>query len=156
MDHRLQAAQGYAELGMFDEALAELDHLPEAAQKSEPALTMRVFVLMRSRNWKDALQACRDLCERYPLQSTGYLHGAFCLHEMDQTVEAREMLLSGPPVLLQEPTYFYNLGCYDAALGDMDQAIRHLETSFLMDDKFREIAKYDPDLKLLSSLWSAK
>jgi hypothetical protein len=34
-------------------------------------------------------------------------------------------------------------------LGNLDEASQHLETSFQMDKKFREIAKYDPDLKAI-------
>ena len=43
-------------------------------------------------------------------------------------------------------------GCYNAVLGNLDEAARHLETSFQMDKKFREIAKFDPDLKAVHGL----
>ncbi|HEY5740978.1 MAG TPA: hypothetical protein VIS99_00440, partial [Terrimicrobiaceae bacterium] len=68
------------------------------------------------------------------------------------TFEAKELLLQGPSSLLGEPTYHYNLGCYDAVLGNLDAAARHLATSFQMDKKFRQIAKRDPDLKVIHDL----
>jgi hypothetical protein len=71
---------------------------------------------------------------------------------MGRTQEAKQLLLDGPASLLSEPTYHYNLGCYDAILGNLDTAAQHLETSFQMDSKFREIAKYDPDLKAVHGL----
>ena len=71
---------------------------------------------------------------------------------MGRTIEAKQLLIEGPSSLLREPTYHYNLGCYDAMLGNLDEAARHLETSFRMDTKFREIAKYDPDLKAVHGL----
>jgi hypothetical protein len=37
-------------------------------------------------------------------------------------------------------------------LGNLDTAAQHLETSFQLDNKFREIAKYDPDLKAVHGL----
>jgi hypothetical protein len=71
---------------------------------------------------------------------------------MGRTWEAKQLLLAGPSSLLNEPTYHYNLGCYNAVLGNLDEATRHLETSFQMDKKFREIAKFDPDLKAVNGL----
>ena len=76
---------------------------------------------------------------------TGYIHGAFCLHELGRTAEAKTSHRRST-CLAMEPTYHYNLG-YHAVLGNIEEAVRHLETSFRMDGKFREIAKYDPDLK---------
>jgi hypothetical protein len=43
--------------------------------------------------------------------------------------------------------YFYNLGCYHAVLGNPEDAQSYLQMSFNMDEKFREIARYDPDLE---------
>ena len=53
--------------------------------------------------------------------------------------------------MLEEATYHYNLGCYDAALGNIEDAQAHLRASFKLDRKFREFAKTDPDLK---AVWS--
>ena len=143
------AAQGYAELGMFDEGLAELDTLPEIAQRDAKTLELRLAILMQAKRWKAALPISRDLCGSYPQRNSGYIHAAFCLHEIGRTAEARDMLLSGPATLHSEPTFHYNLACYECALGNTDLARVHLERSFELDKKFREFAKTDPDLKAL-------
>ena len=57
------------------------------------------------------------------------------------------MLLGGPSSLLNDATYHYNLGCYDVALGNIEEAQSHLRISFKLDKKFRELAKTDPDLQ---------
>ncbi|HEY8903903.1 MAG TPA: hypothetical protein VIM48_09350 [Chthoniobacterales bacterium] len=147
IERTLVAAQGYIELEMSSEALRTLDELPAEAQGREDVLQLRLFILMRGRRWQDAMDVCARLRESDPQQTTGYIHGAFCLHELGHTREAKELLLSGPAALLREATYYYNLGCYDAVLGNLEEAQHALEISFKMDDKFREIAKYDPDLK---------
>ncbi len=152
LERSLLAAQGYIELEMPDEALRELDSLSQEDQDREDSLQMRLFVFMRTKQWDDALKVCARLRRLYPECTTGYIHGAFCLHETDRTLEAKQLLLTGPTSLLREPTYHYNLGCYDAVLGNLEEAIRHLEASFEMDKKFREIAKYDPDLKPVHGL----
>ncbi|MEI6338620.1 MAG: hypothetical protein WCQ57_08575 [Verrucomicrobiota bacterium] len=152
LERSLLAAQGYIELEMIGEAMRELDALSAEDRGCKEARQMRLFVFMRSKRWDEALTVCRQLREGNPACAAGYVHGAFCLHEMGRTLEAKNLLLNGPPVLLTEPTYHYNLGCYNAVLGNLEEATRHLKTSFQMDQKFREIAKCDPDLKPVSGL----
>jgi predicted Zn-dependent protease len=151
-ERTLLAAQGYIELEMPGEALRELDSLPPEDQNEENVLQMRLFVLMKSQQWDGALTVCARLREECPACTTGFIHGAFCLHELGRTQEAKQLLMAGPASLRREPTFHYNLGCYDAVLGNLDDATLHLETSFQMDRKFREIAKYDPDLKAVKDL----
>jgi len=151
IERTLLAAQGYIELEMPGEALRELDELPAADQSCQEVLQVRLFIHMRGRRWRDAMRVCDTLRAADPQQTTGFIHGAFCLHELGQTREAKELLLKGPAALLREATYYYNMGCYDAVLGNLEDAQHALEISFKMDDKFREIAKYDPDLKEVMS-----
>ncbi len=152
LERALLSAQGYIELEMPDEALLEIDALSPKDQLREEVLQVRLFIVIRAKRWDAALTVCARLRATSPEGATGYIHGAFCLHEMGRTPEAKQLLLEGPPSLLSEPTYHYNLGCYDAVLGNLDEAAQHLETSFQMDRKFREIAKYDPDLKAVHGL----
>lgn len=146
LQHYLNAAQGYLELGMTDEALAELGRVPEDERAHADVEQLRVYILMRARRWTEALAACDALREGHPELNLGFIHGAFCLHELGRTAEAMQLLMEGPASLLREPVYFYNLGCYHAVLGNPEEARNFLQMSFNMDGKFREIARYDPDL----------
>ena len=150
MDRILQAAEGYGELGMFEEALAELLSLPDAQQHDLRVTQARLFLLLQFKQFQSALLVSQQLCESHPNLPVGYIHAAFCLHELGQTLEARETLIAGPQSLLEEATYYYNLACYNAVLGEMQQARAYLKTSFKMNKKFREIAEHDPDL---SAIW---
>ena len=143
----LLAAQGYFELGMLEDAKAELDSLPDSMQGTSDVLQMRLFGYIRVRRWEEALAVSRTLCRMLPKETIGYIHAAFCLHEMRRTAEAKSLLLAGPSALLNEATYHYNLGCYDAVLGNIEEAQAHLRVSFRLDKKFREFARTDPDLK---------
>jgi len=145
----IQAAQGYMELGMHDDALAELDSLVAAVRNRPDVLELRILVLIHAKKWDEALEASRKLCELRPEAAIGYIHTAFCLHELNRSGEAKSVLLSGPAALRDEPTYHYNLACYECMLGNLESAQAHLETSFSLDKKFRALAKDDPDLKAL-------
>ena len=148
-ERTILAAQGYSELGMFDEAIDELDSLPEETARNSTVIELRTVILMQAKRWKPALAAGRDLCRAEPEKTSGFIHTAFCLHELGRTAEARDLLLAGPDVLHAEPTYHYNLACYECALGHLDLARMHLEKSFELDKKMRDFAATDPDLAAL-------
>ena len=148
-ERTLLAAQGYRELGMVEDALSELDGLPAELERHATVLELRLVILMQARRWEQALKASRDFCQIEPEKTIGYIHAAFCLHELGQTIEARDTLLGGPTALHADPTYHYNLACYECHLGNLDLAQAHLDRSFQLDKKFREFARTDPDLEPL-------
>ncbi len=102
--------------------------------------------------WARALTVSRKLCQVAPHCSAGFLLAGFCLHELGKTAQAKKLLMKGLATLLREPIYYYNMGCYDALLGNAKSAQVHLLTSFKMDPSFRDIAKKDPDLKAIQEL----
>jgi predicted Zn-dependent protease len=146
-ERHIRAAQGYHELGMHRDALAELDAIEPSEWSGRPAvIEMRLIILMHARRWKEALAVSRKLTEAAPELPAGYIHAAFCLHELGRTREAKELLLSGPPALRNEATFHYNLACYECTLGETGSALTNLEASFAIDGKFRDFARTDPDL----------
>ena len=140
------AAQGYCELGMFSDALEQLDSLPDDARRGSIAVELRIVILMQAKRWKSALTSSRELCKLEPERPTGYIHAAYCLHELGRTEDARTFLINGPDSLHKEPTFHYNLACYECRLGQLDLARAHLEKSIELDKHFRDFAKSDPDL----------
>jgi tetratricopeptide (TPR) repeat protein len=141
-EQQIRAAEGYAELGMYSEALTELDQLPPEDQERLESLRMRVQVVLQTRDWNSGLKLSRRIAEIFPNESYGFIHAAFCLHELGEAQRAKETLLNGPPSLLD----YYNLGCYETVLGNLDQAKAYLRASFRLNKGFREIARQDPDL----------
>src|SRR4051812_10330903 len=104
-ERTILAAQGYSELGMFDDAIAELDSLPEHVAQNSTVIELRTVILMQGKRWKSALAAGWDLCRAEPEKTSGFIHTAFCLHELGRTAEARDVLLGGPDSLHIEPTF---------------------------------------------------
>lgn len=148
-ERRLQAACGYAELGMLVESLKELDAIPSRLQRRPEVLQLRLHHSMRQKRWAYALRVSQALCRVAPDMGAGFLHAGFCLHQLGKTDEARKLLMKGPVALLKEPIYYYNLGCYEALLGNVHDAEANLQISFRMDSSFRDLARRDPDLKAL-------
>jgi predicted Zn-dependent protease len=124
-----------------------LGQLDAEHQERLEVLRMRVDILLRKQDWEDALRLSLRFCAVNPNQPYGYVHAAFCLHELGRTSEAKQTLLDGPASLLDEPVYYYNLACYDTVLGNIEQAKVYLRASFRLDKSFKTMAKNDPDLK---------
>ena len=134
---------------MHREALFELDQIDATLAGRPEVIEMRLLILMHAKRWKEALSASRKLCVIAPETAAGYIHAAFCLHELGRTRDARDILLQGPPALQREATFHYNLACYECALGEIEEAYTHLQASFAIDRKFRDFAKNDSDLEPL-------
>lgn len=149
---KVSAACGYAELGMYRESIAELDAIEPRMQNRPEVLQLRLHHLMRQKRWAQALRVSQSLCRVAPDCGTGFLHAGFCLHQLGKTLEAKKLLITGPVALLKEPIYYYNMGCYEALLGNVHGARENLRISFKMDASFRELAKRDPDLKALHAV----
>ncbi len=148
--HRvLLSAQGYFELGMLDEAHEELDQLEAKTLERPEFLECRLFLLMQGSRWDEAVTLSRRLREIAPEEGSGYIQGAYCLHELGQTEDARLLLLGAPDQARQEPLYFYNLACYEAVLGNLESARNLLKHSFQLEEALRETARDDQDLEPL-------
>ncbi len=137
---------------MFRESVAELNAIPVRLQNRPEVLQLRLHHLMRTRHWADALRVSRKLCRAAPDCGAGFLHAGFCLHQLGKTEEAKKFLVTGPVALLKEPVYYYNMGCYEALLGNVRGAEENLRISFRMDASFRALAKKDPDLQALHAV----
>src|SRR5438067_2021590 len=137
---------------MTRESVGELNEIERKFQNRPEVLQLRLHHLMREKRWDVALRVSQKLCRAAPDCSAGFLHAGFCLNELGKTAQAKALLLRGPAALLKEPIYYYNMGCYEALLGNVKDARINLETSFRMDSSFRELAKRDPDLEAVKDL----
>ena len=149
LERRIVAAQGYVELGLYAEAREELSHLPETALDRVDVIELRLLCLMGNHHWEEALALTYRLCAAEPNEPGGFIHAAYCLHELGRTTEALDMLAKGPAALRTKPVYYYNLGCYLAKLGQDEKALQLLSQAFEMDGSLRSHARKDPDLDCL-------
>lgn len=143
----LTAALGWLELGLPEEALAELARLQPADRMKRQALELKLVAEMKAGRWNAGADTGRLLCLREPGEGRFFLHAACCLHETGDTLAAKNWLMTGPPALIEDPLFHYQIARYHAVLGEKAPARRHLEKAFAMDGKLRRRAADDGDLE---------
>jgi hypothetical protein len=142
----LQAATGWLELGIPDEALIELTMLPMDVRTQREALELKLAAQMANQAWNSASDTARLLCLKATDEPVFFLRAAFCLHETGDTLAACNWLLRGPKTLFEMAIFHYNLACYLWTLGAAKRARSHLQQAITMDESFLAAAREDRDL----------
>jgi Flp pilus assembly protein TadD len=74
---------------------------------------------------------------------------AYAVRRLQGIFEAREVLLKAEKIHETEPTIKFNLGCYAAIEGKLEEAKIYVQKSIKLDKSFEDMAKHDPDLESL-------
>jgi tetratricopeptide (TPR) repeat protein len=146
---RLEAALGYLDLDLPEEAWRELDQIEQPHHELPEIMFGRVDVRMRQKRWAEAIKLADRLCAEHPEHHAAYISRSFCLHSMGRTLDARQKLKEAPRSIAHVPIYHYNLACYECQLGNLPEARRVLQHAFELHSNFLEIAAADKDLEPL-------
>lgn len=149
--HFLLAATGWLELGNPTEARRELDQIsPE--QKNHPDVLEALYdVLVAAKSWPECVEVGRALIISVPQRDSGWIHLAYALHEMKQTVEANAVLEGVVDRFKRNWLMRYNLACYQCQLGNKSGAWHWLEEAVRIKGPgpIQEMALSDHDLRPL-------
>lgn len=137
-------ALGFLELGMPEDALAELDELKVG---SSVALHLRVDALFRLKDWQSALEICLPMTEQEPTDPGWWIQAAYSQRRA-KTIESAETILR--KALRHHPRHgliLYNLACY-ACVQERPEEARELISQAIGVDpaEVLAMAKKDPDL----------
>lgn len=145
-DRHLLAAEGYFELEMFDDALEELEIAEHVPANRVTVRKRRLEVFIATERWGDAHVLAKDLHETDPDDPHHRIQHAFVLRELDRVEEARSILLDGSPGFRRSALFHYNLGCYEAILGNPEAALLCFKQAFEASPDLRKHADTDRDL----------
>ena len=145
-ERTLRAASGWLDLGLADEALYELQSLPDEVQSHPNVLELKLSAQMNTGAWNASSETGRLLCVKVAEEPQYFIHAAYSLHETGDTLAACNWLLRGPKALFEMAIFHYNLACYLWTLGESDRAKSHLKQAIAMDGSFHEHALKDRDL----------
>jgi Flp pilus assembly protein TadD len=147
---RVSHSLGYVGLGMFKEAVTELDSITTADQFQPEVRAARIELQMAAKQWDKVIEIGSDLARTHPEIEHAWIAWAYALRELDRVVDARMVLFKAEPHHGQTSAVLhYNLACYDSLLGRLASAQARLDTACRMDKRFEAEARVDPDLQAL-------
>lgn len=120
--HHVRAAEGWLDLGVTADASRELRQITAEAWSHPDVLELRWRLYAAERQWDAALDIARAATQRAPNRSAGWIHQSFCLHELQRTGEAWDLLQSVVDRFPEDVTIAYNLACYACRLGQVNDA----------------------------------
>jgi tetratricopeptide (TPR) repeat protein len=146
---RLVAASGALGLGMPDLANDELEDIPPAHRLHREVLVMRAMVYQRAEAWELMYEVSRFLAETWPEDAQHWIWVAYATRRCRSVEEAEVWLKRAREAHPTEPTIPYNLSCYAAVTGRIEEAKQLLERAIRLDANVRMMALEDPDLEPL-------
>ncbi len=144
-----ESAVGYANLGMFADALAELDHLSPQMTLDDGVQEFKLRLLERAGRWQDAAGLAARLATNHPDESRWFIAWAFAKRRSDSLETASKILTDAASLHPKDPLIQFNLGCYAAQRGDLTTAQTYFRSAIELDHYLEKLAKQDPDLEPL-------
>ncbi|EDY82723.1 hypothetical protein VDG1235_2346 [Verrucomicrobiia bacterium DG1235] len=151
----LTYANGYRELAMFDDALAELDNLDDAYKAQKELHQMRLAILMEAKRWKEALPFANILASSDSSDPGNFVNLAYVTRRASGIEGAQIILENAANRFPDEAIIQYNLGCYATCNNELDTAKKHLLAAFKLDQNYLEMALKDEDVAPLQSWLSS-
>jgi tetratricopeptide (TPR) repeat protein len=138
-------------LGNWIEADEELERITPHMRAHPDVLCVRWLVYAKAKRWEAAADIAQVLCKMVPDEPFGWIHLAYALHELKRTQEAWNVLLSIADKFPNQYLIRYNLACYAAQCGRLNEAKQWLKQAIEMGDstEVKQLALDDPDLEPL-------
>lgn len=146
---QLSYAEGYLTLGLKAEAAEALSEIVASEREETPVLAMGLAVHTERGEWGNAAKLGAMLCEREPQVAGFWIQWAYATRRQAGINEALAILIRGVGLHPREAMFHFNLACYEAQLGNLDDARAFLDTACGLDPQFTELAKTDADLEPL-------
>ncbi len=126
---RLRAAEGWIELGLLEEARAELAELGPELRNGADGLEVQWLLFAERGHWDAAFAVAQQSVDLHPQSEGGWIHRAYAARRRPGggLLLAQELLLPAVDRFPKSPTIPFNLACYAAQLGQLDSAWEWLE-----------------------------
>jgi len=145
----LRAAHGYIQLGMFEEANAELEEIDPFCRHLPEVLTARVAIYYGLKKWDLMAVVAKKLAEINLNEPANFIDWAYATRRAESIHLAHAILSKGAELHPENGAIQFNLACYESQLGNLDRAKAHLSQATKIDRKFSAMALDDPDLEPL-------
>jgi tetratricopeptide (TPR) repeat protein len=144
----LLAAQGWLELGNHIEANTELEQVSPELRVYPDVLELRWRIYCKAQEWPSCLDIAEALIKLAPNRPEGWVDRSFTLHVLRRTQEAFDQLLPVADRFSEVWTIPYNLACYCAQLGRLEECKEWFKKAMAVNEHtVKSAAVDDPDLQ---------
>ena len=147
LNRRLLTASGFSELGLFQEAVEELEALPVEVKETRVALVIWLELYQGWQKWSEAASVAMRLAETEPQESNWQVALAYATRRSRGLASARDILIDASQRFPNCAMIQFNLACYDAQLGRLSEARMRLRQAIQIDEHLVDLARKDPDLE---------
>jgi tetratricopeptide (TPR) repeat protein len=149
--HYLNAAQGWLGLGDCQSAQDELELIDPRLRTHPDVLAVRCDIYTTAMKWPAVVAVASALVQLTPGRPSGWVRRSFALHGLKRTQQAFDLLLPAASRFPEISTIPYNLACYCAQLGKLEEARRWLQQACEVGNAtiLKTVARTDPDLSPL-------
>ena len=146
----LEAAQSWCELHAFWEADAELDNITASLRAHPSVLEVRWQIYAHTKKWDVCVDIAEGIIKLHPDRAVAWIHRSFALRRLKGTQEAFDQLLPAADRFPKVWLIPYNLACYCAQLGRLDECLQWFKRAMAINEEtVKRAAVDDPDLQPL-------
>ncbi len=146
---RFEVVQGYQELGMHAEALAELAGIEAEVGPQVEVLALRMAIHRSARQWADMREVADIIKRLQPAQAEAWIWLADATRHSVSLEAAREILVEAEKAFPGNPHIKFQIGCYHCRLGEIDPAEKYVRAAIALDQRWTRIALADEDVREL-------
>jgi tetratricopeptide (TPR) repeat protein len=151
--HHLLSAQGWAELGDYQEAEAELMEIAPKLRAHPQVLAVRYEIYARSKRWDQAADVATRLVDGFAHHVGAWVSLAYAVRRKTDggLPQARDILARARTLFPKESLIAYNLACYECQMGNQHAALEWLQQAITLGGKreIKKVALQDEDLQPL-------
>lgn len=141
-----ERAQGWLLLGKHDEAAAALEEIPPGLRGIPEVMKFRLQLYLEAGRWACAEPVARQLVAAEPDEPAHWVQLAFATRRCE-SISAAELILQEANLRFPTvPVIWFNLACYAAQQGRLNEVGGLLEEACRLESAYRQLAREDPDL----------
>ena len=146
----LYAAQGWEGLGDHAQANDELEKIAPELRAHPDVLEVRLHICFSAKKWDTCVDIAGEILKLDPSRPEVWIQSSFALYELNRTQEAFDQLLLVALRFPDESNIAYNLACYCAQLGRLEENQSWFKKAVAIDEHtVKPTGIDDPDLKRL-------
>lgn len=146
----LQRCDGFLDLGMREQARAELNQVRQQDRATTACLRMRLRLLIEEGAWAEAVPLADELRAREPKDPTFVIQLAYATRRTAGIDAAEKILRDALKTFPKVALIHFNLSCYACQTGRRDEAVACLARAVALEPALHQTALEDEDL---SPIW---